>query len=56
MEVLTYVSCMGTAYVRENPPQNSLIRFSIPPFLVPETFGDFIFVAQVLLLLAVIFF
>ena len=28
MEVLTYISSMDTAYVRENRPKNSLIRLS----------------------------
>ena len=35
---------MDMAYVRENPPQNSLInlkRFSTSLFKVPEILGDF---------------
>lgn len=35
LKILTYVSCI--TYVREKPPpKNSLVRFRIPPFLVPE--------------------
>ena len=32
IEVLTHISCVCKAYVRENPPQNSLIWFSTSIF------------------------
>ena len=31
---------MDTAYVRKNPPPKQPYKGSVPPFWVPETFGD----------------
>ena len=48
MEVLTYISCMDTAYVRENPPQDSLIKVQYLHIgTVPETFGECIYIIYI---------
>ena len=32
MEVLTYISCMDTASVRESPPPKRALQGTVPPF------------------------
>ena len=41
MEVLTYTSCMDTAYVRESHPlATAWNKVQVLPFQAPESFGD----------------
>ena len=42
MEVLTYISCMDTAYVREGKPTPNIAEHKVQylHFEVPEMFGD----------------